>query len=219
MRGRSARVVVATRSDGKLRELLPLLAGFGWHACTLTAVGVEETPEEELLEIHETFEANALAKARHFASVTGLPVLADDSGLAVDLLGGAPGVRSKRWAGHDALSGAALDSANNRALLEAMASAASAAGGPDERTARYVCAAVWVDPSGEWVARGETEGRILWTPRGAGGFGYDPLFWSDELGATFAEVTREEKAAISHRGRAVRALLAQVAHRFAHEVS
>jgi XTP/dITP diphosphohydrolase len=195
------------------------LAANGWQACTLTELGVEETPAEELLEVHETFEANALAKARHFARLIGLPVLADDSGLAVDLLGGAPGVRSKRWAGHDALSGAALDGANNRALLDAMASVASTAGGKDERTARYVCAAVWVDQSGEWVARGETEGRILWTPRGAGGFGYDPLFWSEELGATFAEVTREAKAAISHRGRAFRALLTQVAYRFAHEVS
>jgi XTP/dITP diphosphohydrolase len=212
MVGMRDRVVLATRSEGKLRELRPLLEAGGWQACTLADVGVDESPDEAHLEVHDTFEDNARAKARYFARVTGLPVLADDSGLVVDLLGGRPGVRSKRWAGREELSGAWLDAANNAALLDAMAVSASRTDTSDGRTAHYVCVAVWADRGREWIARGETHGRILTAPRGTGGFGYDPLFWSDELGATFAEADREAKGAVSHRGRAVRAVLERVLH-------
>ncbi len=206
------RVVLATRSEGKLRELHPLIEAKGWQALTLADVGVDESPAEAHLEVYDSFEENARAKARYFSALTGLPVLADDSGLVVDLLGGRPGVWSKRWAGRDDLSGAALDAANNAALLEAMAVAASQTGALEGRTAHYVCVAVWVDQRREWMARGEIRGRILTEPRGCGGFGYDPLFWSDELGATFAEVDREAKSEISHRGRAVQGVLGRVRH-------
>ena len=212
MAGARNRVVLATRSEGKLRELHPLIEAKGWQAVTLADVGVDESPEEAHLEVYDTFEDNARAKARYFSAVTGLPVLADDSGLVVDLLGGRPGVWSKRWAGREDLSGAALDAANNAALLEAMAVAASRTDALEGRTAHYVCVAVWIAQGREWMARGEIHGRILTGPRGVGGFGYDPLFWSDELGATLAEVNREAKSEISHRGRAVRGVLERVRH-------
>ena len=196
-----ARVLLATRSAGKLRELAALLAGHGVVAVDLVAAGIDAQPaEEDALEVAETFEENALAKARYFFARSGLPTLSDDSGLVVDALGGGPGVRSKRWSERPELSGAALDAANNARLLSALAGAPS-------RTARYVCAAAWVDGMGEWVARGETHGRILEAAAGAGGFGYDPLFHSDDLAASFGRVTREEKARVSHRARAVEALL------------
>ena len=194
-------MLVATRSEGKLRELAPLLADHGWDAVDLVAAGLDERPgEEDALEVAETFEDNALAKARYFFARSGLPTLSDDSGLVVDALGGAPGVWSKRWSGRPELSGAALDAANNAHLLSALAGASS-------RAARYVCAAAWVDGSGERVARGETSGRILEVADGAGGFGYDPLFHSDDLATSFGRVSREEKARVSHRARAVRILL------------
>jgi XTP/dITP diphosphohydrolase len=195
------RVVVATRSEGKRRELAPLLAAAGFVAVTLDDVGVPESPDEDGLEVHETFEANAVAKAQwFFARCDGLPVLADDSGLCVDALGGRPGVHSKRWAGHTHLQGAALDAANLAQLLVALAGAAT-------RRAHYVCAMAWVDAQGARTARGETHGLLLEAPRGAGGFGYDPVFVSDELGVTFGEASREAKALVSHRGRALAALL------------
>ena len=195
------RVVLATRNAGKLRELGPLLEAAGWAPVDLSALGLPETPDEEALEAFDTFEANALAKARHFARLTGgLPVVADDSGLVVDALGGAPGVRSKRWSGRADLSGAALDLANNARLLAALQGAASMDAG-------YVCAAAWVGGGRELVRRGEVRGRIVREGRGSAGFGYDPHFWSPELGCTFAESPREVKAGVSHRARAVRALL------------
>lgn len=171
----------------------------------LSAVGLgDEDPSEADLEVFDTFEENARAKARWFASrLPGTFVVADDSGLEVDALGGAPGVRSKRWSSSGA-SGAMLEAANNTHLLAAL-------GGVAARTATYVCVVVCVvvctDGVQEWSARGECRGRILTTPRGAGGFGYDPLFWSDDLERTFAQATRDEKAGVSHRGRAFNALL------------
>jgi XTP/dITP diphosphohydrolase len=198
-----AAVVLATRSAGKLAELTPLVVAAGLEAVTLGALGIAEDPAEEEVEAFATFEENARAKARWFARRVGrrdVAVVAEDSGLEVAALGGTPGVRSKRWTG-SALRGSALDAANNAALVRALS-------GEADRRARYVCVAVCVHGDAEWSARGETAGRILEAPRGSGGFGYDPYFLSDDLGVTFAEATREEKARVSHRGRAVRALLA-----------
>lgn len=202
-------VVVATRSRGKRDEWRALLEEAGIVVEDLNEVGLAEDAAEDGLEIHDSFEENARAKARWFgARLPGRAVIADDSGLVVDALGGAPGVRSKRWAGSSA-TGAALDAANNAALLLAMRAHAAV----DARRARYVCAVVCavvcVEGAHEWVARGACEGRILHEARGASGFGYDPFFWSDDLARTFGEATREEKASVSHRGRAMRALAAQ----------
>lgn len=201
-------LVLATRSAGKLRELMPLLDAHDCSGETLEAIGVVESVEEDALEAHATFEANALAKARYFAERTGRIVLADDSGLSVDALDGRPGVHSKRWSGRADLSGAALEAENNRFLQAALLEAARF--GRDERTARYVCAAAAVGPGGELVVRGETTGALLTAARGDGGFGYDPYFLSDDLGRTFAQVSKAEKAAVSHRGRAFRELLARL---------
>lgn len=205
--------VLATRNPGKLAELAPLLLSFGIPVVTLADIGVEEKPrDEDALEQFDTFEANALAKAHHFSRLTGRMVFADDSGLMVDALGGEPGVHSKRWSGRPDLSGADLERENN-ALLQHRLSEASRAG-RHSRTARYVCAAACVWPSGvtstgtEVVVVGQTHGRIVNEPVGSGGFGYDPYFFSDDLGATFAAVTRESKEQISHRGRAFHRLIA-----------
>jgi XTP/dITP diphosphohydrolase len=196
-------LVLGTRSRGKLRELGPLVeaAGFGW--CTLEAIGLlEEAAVEDGLETGDTFATNALAKARHFhARSGGRPVLAEDSGLCVEALGGAPGVYSKRWGAGPGLTGAALDAANTARLLEVMR-------GRAERTAAYECAAAIVWSGGVVTASGRTAGRLLEAPLGSEGFGYDPLFWSDDLQAGFATVSAVAKAAVSHRGRAVRAVLA-----------
>lgn len=197
-------ILIATRSEGKRRELLPLLAPLGSRLLTLDEAGVAPDPAEDAIEAHATFEENAVAKARWFHERTGLPCIADDSGLAVDALGGAPGVRSKRWSGRDDLEGAALDAANNAMLLGSLAAAEAA--GARGRGARYVCVGAYVDGQREVVHRGETLGFIVDEPRGRGGFGYDPYFWSPELGATFGEATMEAKAQVSHRGRAMRAL-------------
>lgn len=196
-------LVLASRSAGKLAELRALCAEAGFAVEDLAALGVAEDPAEASLEVHPTFEANAAAKARWFAArLPGRAVIADDSGLEVDALGGAPGVRSKRWAG-SRRTGAALDADNNAALARALA-------GQGDRRARYVCVAVCAWSGRLWSARGTCEGRILEAPRGDGGFGYDPWFLSEELGRTFGEATREEKARVSHRGRALRELLAQL---------
>ena len=196
-------ILLATRSAGKLRELRPLFASAGLETVDLTGIGVEESPEEEAIEAFETFEENALAKARYFARLTGHSTVADDSGLEVLALGGRPGVRSKRFSGRTDLQGRELDAANSQKLQEVLR-------GTGDRTARFVCAAALVAPDGtELVRRGETVGVVLHEPRGAGGFGYDPWFGSEELaGRTFAEAGVAEKEIVSHRGRAFRALLA-----------
>lgn len=206
-------LLVATRSEHKLTEIRRILsAGEGGGAATpavrvlgLEEAGIDHDPAEEGLEPYDTFEENARSKARWFQERSGLPTVADDSGLMVDALDGRPGVRSKRFA-PGGLEGEARDRANNRHLLELLE------GVPTERrTARYVCVAVLVDPEGregpsERAFRGTAEGRILEAPSGEGGFGYDPLFFDPELGRTFAEISREEKNARSHRGQAFRAL-------------
>jgi XTP/dITP diphosphohydrolase len=196
-------ILLATRSEGKLREIRALFESSGLHAVDLDDAGFAPHPAERDLETFPTFEENALAKARHFFARSGIPTIADDSGLSVHSLGGAPGVRSKRWSGRDDLAGQALDDENNRLLLEALA-------GVPDRSAHYVCAAAYVDATNEIVERGEVEGRIVEVRQGGGGFGYDPLFFADELGRTFGEVTRDEKARVSHRARAFRHLLARI---------
>lgn len=174
----------------------------------LEAAGVAESPKEVEVESFTTFEENALAKARYFRGVVDAPVFADDSGIEVAALGGAPGVHSRRWSaeGRDDLVGSALDAANNARLVGAL-------DGATDRSARYVCAAAYSDGTIELVARGECAGFIVHQPRGSHGFGYDPYFFSPELGGTFGEISREAKAAVSHRGRAFRALLALLASR------
>jgi XTP/dITP diphosphohydrolase len=195
-------VLLATRSAGKLRELRPMFAARGMAVVDLNDAGIAESDAEDALEVFETFEENALAKARYFNRLSGRPTFADDSGLCVAGLGGGPGVRSKRWSGRVDLGGQALDDENNRLLLERLREV-DAAG----HRARYVCAAAFVDGGREVVRIGEVHGAILHDARGAGGFGYDPYFSSDELGRTFGEASREEKERVSHRGRAFRALL------------
>jgi XTP/dITP diphosphohydrolase len=195
-------VLVATRNVGKLRELGALFSRLGVQLVDLPTAGIAESADEDELETHDTFELNALAKARYFHARSGLPTVADDSGLAVDALGGEPGVRSKRFAGAIG-SAKEIDRANNAKLQLALRGVA-------DRRARFVCAAAFVDADGEWVTRGEALGRIVDEPRGAGGFGYDPYFVSDDLGMTFAEAGIAAKERVSHRGRAFRALLAQL---------
>jgi len=215
MPGTSRELVLATRSAGKLRELEPMLAQHGWSAVTLEGLGIPAAEEEEALEVFDTFEGNALAKARYFAALTGRVVVADDSGLAVEALEGRPGVHSKRWSG-SALEGAALDAFNNAYLQARLSEAAQA--GRTSREAAYVCAAACVWPAGEVCVVGETQGRLLHEARGSGGFGYDPYFFSHDLQATFAEVDRERKAVVSHRGRAFRRLLDELASFFSSAV-
>jgi XTP/dITP diphosphohydrolase len=201
-------LLLATRSTGKLRELLPMCAARGINAVGLDAAGVVESRVEDELEMLDSFEGNALAKARHFHAQTGLPTAADDSGLVVPALGGLPGVKSKRWSGRPDLTGRALDDENNRLLLDRLRA------GIDDRRAYYVCAAAYIDSAGEVVCRGEVHGRIIEVPRGDEGFGYDPYFAADELGGrTFGEASRAEKETVSHRARAFNSLLVAIADR------
>jgi XTP/dITP diphosphohydrolase len=198
-------LLLATRNAGKVREIRAMLAAYpGLDVVGLDEAGVEERPEDEAVEAFDTFEENALAKARHYAARSGLPALADDSGIAVDALGGAPGVRSRRFAPDHTVRGGAQDEANNHHLLRMLEGEP-----PERRTARYVCAAAIATPEGrELVRTGTCEGVILPAPRGTGGFGYDPLFHVPAEGCTFGELAQERKNAISHRGRAVRAAVA-----------
>jgi XTP/dITP diphosphohydrolase len=200
-------IVLATRSRDKLRELRPIFAAAGIEVRDLDAAGMPEEQEvENSLERFETFEENALAKARHFFERSGgvRPVVADDSGLEMLALGGKPGVHSKRWSARPGLSGVALDAANNEKLLAELAKVESSGGAASAhgRRGRYVCVAAYVDRHREQVFRGECEGHILNAPRGAGGFGYDPLFELDGTDHTFAEIERSAKERVSHRGRA-----------------
>lgn len=203
MSARGHVLLLATRSAGKLRELHPLFEAAGIDVIDLAAAGIpEEEAEESALERFETFEENALAKARYFhARSGGMPTVADDSGLEVRALGDRPGVHTKRWSGRTDLQGEALDAANNQKLLQELE-------GCTDRRARYVCVAAYVNGATERTFRGETTGRILRAPRGTGGFGYDPLFESDDLAVTFAEADRAAKERVSHRGRAFAQLVA-----------
>jgi XTP/dITP diphosphohydrolase len=202
------RFLLATRSGGKLRELRAIFSGFGLEVVDLSALGLDERPEEDTLERYETFEENALAKARYFYERSGgLPTFGDDSGMCVDALGGEPGVHSKRWSGRDDLTGKALDDANNAKLIERMRDAQRRDPSRYTDRARYISVAVFKDSNGEVVRRGEVEGRVLPRPRGEGGFGYDAYFEAPALDGTFAESTIENTATLSHRARAFQALL------------
>lgn len=196
------KLLAATRSRGKQPEFRRVLEPAGVEVVFPDDVGLWENPIEDTLELAESFEGNARRKAEHFARLSGLPTVADDSGLEVFALGGAPGVRSRRWAGATG-SGAEVDAANNAELLRRLLGATEA-----RRRARYRCVLVYLSQPGAvpQVFDGTCGGLVLEAPRGDGGFGYDPLFLSDDLGRTFGEVTAEEKDAVSHRGRALRSL-------------
>jgi XTP/dITP diphosphohydrolase len=193
-------VVLATRNAGKLRELARILGAEDPGGTQIKLAGLDEFPgAPDVPETGATFEENALLKARAIATFTGLPAVADDSGLCVDALNGMPGVLSARWAGRHG-----DDRANLKLVLAQVADV------PDARLgAQFVCAAALVVPgpgAREWVVTRQVEGRLIRAPRGSGGFGYDPIFLPDGFGQTTAEMTAEAKDAISHRGRAFRAL-------------
>lgn len=193
----SARLLLATRNEKKLRELRRILASsdiLGVHVLGLADV----PPFPEVPETAATFEGNALAKARAAVAATGLAALADDSGLEVDALGGMPGVLSARWAGRHG-----DDAANLQLVLQQLADVPD-----DRRGAAFVCVAALVVPSGtHTVVCGYWRGTLTRAVRGSNGFGYDPIFVPDGDGRTSAELEPSEKDAVSHRGRALRALL------------
>lgn len=191
-------VVLASQNPKKSAELQNLLRPLGWQVRPLSEF-TQASPVEDAL----TFVENALIKARHATRCSGLPAIADDSGLEVDALGGAPGVHSARYAGAPS-----DDAANNRKLLNALHGMEAS-----RRQARFVCVLVYLRHADDPVpvtAVGTWPGVILDAPRGAGGFGYDPLFWVPELQRSAAELTTEEKSRISHRGRALRDLIRQL---------
>jgi XTP/dITP diphosphohydrolase len=197
------KLLVATRSAGKQPELRRALEAAGHEVLFPDDAGIPETAAEGTLETADTFEGNARRKAEYFARASGLPTVADDSGLEVIALGGAPGVRSRRWAGASG-SAAQVDAANNAELLRRLAGAP-----PERRRARYRCVLALMPRMGgiPETFEGTCTGSIITEPRGTGGFGYDPLFLSDELGRTFGEASAAEKAGVSHRGRALQALI------------
>lgn len=190
-------VVLATRNKGKIREFTAAFEELGFTVWTIDDIVDIMEPEET----GSTFLENAEMKALYYAEACGLPCVADDSGLEVDALGGAPGVLSARYAGDHG-----NDEANNQRLVEELAEVPA-----EERTARYQCALVWATPAGQVVsATGSCEGRIQLTPMGKGGFGYDPYFYIPKLKTTMANISMEQKQAISHRGKALRALVEQL---------
>ena len=197
------KLLFATRSPGKQREVKRLLEAAGHEVVFPDDVGVYQSAAEEGLESSDSFQTNARLKAEYFAKRTGLPTVADDSGLEVLSLGGAPGVRSKRWAG---ASGSAeqVDAANNAELVRRLR------GAPEiKRRARYRAVLVYLPAPGgvPQVFEGVANGSIVEDARGTAGFGYDPYFLSDDLEKTFGEATPEEKDGASHRGRALRELI------------
>lgn len=197
-------LLLATRSEGKMREIKPIFAAAGITLVSLDELDIEPSDEENDLEPFDTFEQNALSKARYFYEVSGgIPTIADDSGLEVAALSGNPGVRSKRWSGRTDLHGPALDEANNQALIASL-------NGVTDASARYVCIAAYIAVGLEITARGETAGTIVRDRRGTGGFGYDPYFLSTDLGVTFGEASRADKERVSHRGRAFRELVSRI---------
>jgi XTP/dITP diphosphohydrolase len=187
------RLVLASNNEGKLREFRRLLSPLGVEVIAQAELGIAEADEP-----HDTFVENALAKARHASARSGLPALADDSGICVEALGGAPGVQSARYAGEPK-----SDARNNAKLVAALSGVA-------DRRAHYTCVLVLVrgpaDPE-PIVAEGRWHGTIVDQPRGSGGFGYDPHFRDDATGLTGAELALERKNELSHRGKAMRALI------------
>lgn len=195
----SKRLVLASNNVKKAAEMQALLAPLGIEVIPQSALGVSEAEEP-----HPTFVENALAKARHAAAATGLPAVADDSGLCVEALGGAPGVQSARFAGEPK-----SDARNNALLLEELAAFHE----PEQRRAYFCSVVVLVrhaDDPRPLIADGEWHGQILPAARGEGGFGYDPLFWLPELGQTAAELDAALKNTLSHRGAAMRHLLTRL---------
>lgn len=197
------RLVLASGNPGKLREFQQMLASLAIEVVPQSELGIPDCDEP-----HGTFIENALAKARHASRRSGQPAFADDSGICVAALAGAPGVQSARYA--DGASGALgdQDARNNRKLIEALA-------GQSDRRAHYTCVIVLVrhaaDPE-PLIAEGRWHGEVIATPRGAGGFGYDPHFLLPELGRTAAELMPDEKNAISHRGQAMQRLVEMLRH-------
>lgn len=211
----ASELLVATRSAHKLAEIRDILAHtLPFKLVTLTDLGIPATPAEDDIEAHDTFLANAIAKALYFADLTGLRTLADDSGIMVDALGGGPGVRTKRFAlDHSYVvagtQGIELDRANNRLLLDKLAIVRD-----DERGAHYVCAAALADRAHiVTTSVGTCSGRIAYEERGSAGFGYDPLFEIPDLDVTFAQLTAEQKNQRSHRAIAFRALASTLSKR------
>ncbi len=190
---------MATSNPGKIREIARMLDGLGVEIVAQTELGVDDAEETGT-----TFEENSLIKAQHAATHTGLPAIADDSGLAVDALGGAPGVYSARYSGPGA-----NDRRNNEKLLAELEGVA-------ERGAAFCCVATYVEPDDTepLVAEGIWRGEILEAPRGEGGFGYDPLFLVPDCGVSSAELAAEEKNARSHRGQALRKLVEMLKQRY-----
>ncbi len=188
------KLVIASNNPGKLREFQHLLAPMGIEVLTQSQLDIEEAEEP-----HNTFIENALAKARHVSRLSGLPALADDSGICVSALGGAPGVLSARFAGDNPKS----DQRNNQKLLHDMQ-------GVTDRRAHYYCVLVLMhhaDDPQPLIAEGEWHGEIAQQERGEGGFGYDPLFWLPTLEKMSAELERDEKAQLSHRSNALKKLM------------
>lgn len=196
----SFRCVLASGNAGKLKEMNSLLDGLGWTVESQSALGVESPPETGL-----TFVENALIKARHASDVTGLPAIADDSGIEVDVLDGAPGIYSARYAGEDA-----SDEANLQKLLDTLADYPESSW-----SARFQCVVVMMrhalDPT-PIICPGTWEGQVVPVPRGANGFGYDPIFLDPTSGHTAAELDSERKNRISHRAKALLALRARLGH-------
>ncbi len=188
-------VVLASNNAGKLEEFSSLLAPLGLALRKQSELGISEAEEP-----YATFVENALAKARHVAQLSGLPALADDSGICVPALGGAPGVLSARYAGEPK-----SDARNNQKLIKDLSA-------HEDKSAYYYCVLVYLrhaqDPQ-PVIAEGRWDGEIIATPRGANGFGYDPHFWIPSLNKTAAELSAEEKNQLSHRGQALRALIAK----------
>ena len=190
------KLVIASNNPGKLREISRILAPLGFETVPQSAFNVPEAEEP-----HVTFIENCLTKARHAAHLTGLPALADDSGICVDALGGAPGVYSARYAGEPR-----SDQRNNEKLIAELA-------GHSNRRAHYYCVIVYLrhaDDPQPIIAEGSWHGEIIDTPRGDGGFGYDPYFWLPELGKTGAELDADVKNGMSHRGVALRELVGRL---------
>lgn len=191
------RIILATHNTGKIREFREAFAELGWDAVPISEIADLPDPEET----GTTFEENALQKARAYAAAVGEPVLSDDSGIIADALGDRPGIYSARYAGTHG-----DDEANNQKLIRDLAPYKG-----EERKGRYVCVVALVWPDGRAVtAEGACEGIIRDFYAGTGGFGYDPLFYLPQFGKTMAEISLEEKNSISHRGRALRALIAKL---------
>ncbi len=191
------KIVFATANEGKMREVRMILADLGMEVLSLKDAGIDVDIEED----GATFEENAAIKVRAIRPYTDGIILADDSGLEIDFLGGEPGVQSARYMGHDTPY-----DVKNAAIIDLLAAAEG-----KERSARYVCAIAALFPDGQLeVVRGELEGEIGREPRGTGGFGYDPIFYLPEYGQTTAEIGAELKNQISHRGKALEAVKQEI---------